>query len=142
MSSRYLLLIFSALLLFTSCKKKLKTFTSLGPEETGITFSNRIAENDTMNILAFEYVYNGGGVALGDFNNDSLPDIYFTGNSVDNKLYINKGVSGNGSLEFEDVTKQAKVAAENKWSSGVALIDINNDGLLGYLRLFHRSQGC
>lgn len=102
----------------------------LDSEETGINFSNRIAENDTMNILAFEYVYNGGGVALGDFNNDSLPDIYFTGNSVDNKLYLNKGAGGDGGLRFEDVTKKAGVAAENKWSSGVAVIDINNDGLL------------
>lgn len=130
MSNRYLLLLLFAVLLLNSCKKKLKTFTMLDSEETGINFSNRIAENDTMNILAFEYVYNGGGVALGDFNNDSLPDIYFTGNSVDNKLYLNKGTSDNGSLRFEDVTKKAGVAAENKWSSGVALIDINNDGLL------------
>lgn len=129
MSVRYLLLIFTAVFLFGSCKKKLKTFTLLDSEDTGIAFSNRIAENDTMNILAFEYVYNGGGVALGDFNNDSLPDIYFTGNSVDNKLYLNKG-DKNGSLQFEDITQKAGVAAENKWSSGVALIDINNDGLL------------
>ena len=129
-SVRYLLCSLLAASLFVSCKKELKTFTQLDPEETGITFSNRIAENDTMNILAFEYVYNGGGVALGDFNNDSLPDVYFTGNSVDNKLYLNKGVSENGSLKFEDVTKKSGVTAENKWSSGVALIDINNDGLL------------
>ncbi|WP_310590355.1 VCBS repeat-containing protein [Dyadobacter sp. NIV53] len=126
---RYLPVIFIAVFLLSSCRKKLKTFTLLGSDETGIAFSNRIAENDTMNILAFEYVYNGGGVALGDFNNDSLPDIYFTGNSVDNKLYLNKG-DKNGSLQFEDITKQAGVAAENKWSSGVALVDINNDGLL------------
>ncbi|MCF2443013.1 VCBS repeat-containing protein [Dyadobacter sp. CY345] len=130
MSVRYLLLLFLVIPLLNSCKKKLKTFTMLDSEETGINFSNRIAENDTMNILAFEYVYNGGGVALGDFNNDSLPDIYFTGNSVDNKLYLNKGADDDGGLRFEDVTKKAGVAAENKWSSGVALIDINNDGLL------------
>jgi len=130
MSARYFLLILATIFLFSSCKKKLKTFTLLDSEDTGIKFSNRIAENDTMNILSFEYVYNGGGVALGDFNNDSLPDIYFTGNSVDNKLYINKGGADGESLKFEDVTKQAGVAAENKWSSGVALIDINNDGLL------------
>lgn len=130
MSLRYFLLVAVAVLSLSSCKKKLKTFTLLNSDETGITFSNRIAENDTMNVLAFEYVYNGGGVALGDFNNDSLPDIYFTGNSVDNVLYLNKGASDDGTLKFEDVTKTAGVAAENKWSSGVALIDINNDGLL------------
>ncbi|GGH38296.1 hypothetical protein GCM10007423_31900 [Dyadobacter endophyticus] len=111
--------------LLVSCKKDLKTFTELPAGETGIRFSNRIAENDTMNILAFEYVYNGGGVALGDFNNDSLPDVYFTGNTVPNKLYLNKG-----DFKFEDVTKKAGVAPENKWSTGVALVDINNDKLL------------
>jgi len=130
MFGRYLLFSVFAASLFFSCKKELKTFTQLDPDETGITFSNRIAENDTMNILAFEYVYNGGGVALGDFNNDNLPDIYFTGNSVDNKLYLNKGAGDDGGLRFEDITKKAGVAAENKWSSGVALIDINSDGLL------------
>jgi hypothetical protein len=101
MSARYFLLVFAAVFLVTSCKERLKTFTLLDSDETGITFSNRIAENDTMNILSFEYVYNGGGVALGDFNNDSLVDIYFTGNSVDNKLYINKGEPGE--LKYEDV---------------------------------------
>ncbi|QRR01809.1 VCBS repeat-containing protein [Dyadobacter sandarakinus] len=114
-----------AVCMLISCRKELKTFTLLSPDETGISFSNRIAENDTMNVLAFEYVYNGGGVALGDFNNDSLPDIYFTGNSVDNKLYLNKG-----DFRFEDVSHAAGVEAKDKWSTGVALVDINNDNLL------------
>ncbi|MCF2498497.1 FG-GAP-like repeat-containing protein [Dyadobacter chenhuakuii] len=118
-----ILLVVAALL--SSCNKKQKTFTLLDSDETGIQFSNRIAENDTMNILSFEYVYNGGGVALGDFNNDSLPDVYFTGNSVENKLYLNKG-----DFKFEDVTRKAGVEAKNKWSTGVALIDINADNLL------------
>jgi hypothetical protein len=125
MSLKYYYPALLILLLLASCKKKLKTFTQLDSDETGIQFSNRIAENDTMNILAFEYVYNGGGVALGDFNNDSLPDVYFTGNSVDNKLYLNKG-----DFKFEDVTKKAGVEGKDKWSTGVALIDINNDNLL------------
>ncbi|MCE7058953.1 VCBS repeat-containing protein [Dyadobacter sp. CY343] len=115
--------LFSSLLL--ACKKEVKTFTQLDPDGTGISFANRIAENDTMNILAFEYVYNGGGVALGDFNNDSLTDVYFTGNTVENRLYLNKG-----DFKFEDITKQAGVAPKNKWSTGVALVDINNDNLL------------
>ncbi|WP_247235240.1 VCBS repeat-containing protein [Telluribacter sp. SYSU D00476] len=119
----YLLLITG--LLFASCKNNDTLFTSLSPDDTGIRFANRITENDTMNILAFEYVYNGGGVALGDFNNDSLTDVYFTGNTTSNKLYLNKG-----DFKFEDITDKAGVSADKRWSSGVALIDINNDGLL------------
>lgn len=111
-----------------SCKEK-KLFTELDPAATGITFSNRIAENDTLSILTFEYIYNGGGVAVGDFNNDNLTDIYFTGNTTTNKLYLNKSKAGE-SLHFEDVTQKAGVSGENRWSSGVALIDINNDKLL------------
>ncbi len=100
-------------------------FTQLPAEETNITFSNRITEHDTMNVLTFEYVYNGGGVALGDFNNDKLVDVYFTGNQVDNKLYLNKG-----EFQFMDVSKKSNVEAKGKWCSGVALVDINNDKLL------------
>lgn len=122
----YFLLLVS---LFTiSCKEK-TLFTQLDSNKTGIVFSNRIAENDTLNILTFEYVYNGGGVAMGDFNNDNLTDIYFTGNTTENKLYINKTQKGEG-LHFEDVTQKAGVTGEKRWSSGVALVDINNDNLL------------
>jgi enediyne biosynthesis protein E4 len=115
-------LLFSLLLL--SCSDD-TVFTQLPAEETNITFSNRITEHDTMNVLTFEYVHNGGGVALGDFNNDKLVDVYFTGNQVDNKLYLNKG-----DFKFEDVSKKADVEAKGKWCSGVALVDINNDKLL------------
>lgn len=125
MSAKRLLPVLIGVVLLVSCKKELKTFTELPAGETGIHFSNRIAENDTMNILAFEYVYNGGGVALGDFNNDSLPDVYFTGNTTPNKLYLNKG-----DFKFEDVTDRAGVAPKDKWSTGVALVDINHDNLL------------
>jgi enediyne biosynthesis protein E4 len=115
-------LIFSSLL--WSCGSD-TVFTQLPAEETNITFSNRITELDTMNVLTFEYVHNGGGVALGDFNNDKLVDVYFTGNQVDNKLYLNKG-----DFKFEDVSKKANVEAKGQWCSGVALVDINNDKLL------------
>ncbi len=111
-----------------SCKEK-TLFTELKPEDTGIVFSNRIAENDSLNILTFEYIYNGGGVAMGDFNNDNLTDVYFTGNTTQNKLYLNRTKAGE-SLRFEDVTEKAGVNGENRWSSGVALVDINNDNLL------------
>ena len=71
-----------------------------------------------------EYLYNGGGVAIGDFNNDNRPDIYFTASQVENRLYLNKG-----DFSFEDVTKGAKVTGEGRWCNGAAVVDINNDGL-------------
>lgn len=111
-----------------SCKEK-TLFSDLKSEDTGITFSNRIVENDTLNILTFEYVYNGGGVAMGDFNNDNLTDIYFTANTTTNKLYLNKTKQGE-KLKFEEVTEKAGVNGHDRWSSGVALVDINNDNLL------------
>ncbi len=134
--SRFLL-VFSCVFLvagisfLTSCKKNNEAlFTSLSAEDTGIQFSNRITENDTMNIVSFEYIYNGGGVAMGDFNNDNKTDIYFTGNQVSNKLYLNKTADSSSALKFVDVTDKAKVSGEGKWCSGVSLIDINNDNLL------------
>jgi enediyne biosynthesis protein E4 len=130
MTAKYLsfFLLISSFFLY-SCGSD-TVFTKLSAEETNITFSNRITELDTMNVLTFEYVNNGGGVALGDFNNDKLIDIYFTGNQVDNKLYLNKGDLNGESLRFEDVSKKANVEAKGKWCSGVALVDINNDKLL------------
>ena len=125
MTAKYLLflLLISSFFLY-SCGNE-TVFTKLPAEETNITFSNRITELDTMNVLTFEYVNNGGGVALGDFNNDKLVDVYFTGNQVDNKLYLNKG-----NFKFDDVSKKANVEGKGKWCSGVALVDINNDKLL------------
>ena len=125
MTAKFLpfLLLISSLFLY-SCGND-TVFTKLSAEETNITFSNRITELDTMNVLTFEYVNNGGGVALGDFNNDKLVDVYFTGNQVDNKLYLNKG-----DFKFTDVSEKANVEAKGKWCSGVALVDINNDKLL------------
>ncbi len=124
--SVYIILLLS--LSIYSCKEK-TLFSELKSADTGIMFSNRIAENDTLNILTFEYVYNGGGVAMGDFNNDNLTDVYFTGNTTSNKLYLNKTKQGE-KLKFEDITEKAGVNGNNRWSSGVALIDINNDKLL------------
>ena len=109
----------------SSCNQKKKLFTLLDPVKTGITFSNRITENDSINIVDNEYVYNGGGVAIGDFNNDGLQDVYFSGNMVSNKLYLNKG-----DFNFQDITEQSGVNGKGRWCSGIALVDINNDGLL------------
>jgi enediyne biosynthesis protein E4 len=116
------------LLLFTvACKKKEQAtlFNLISPEESGITFSNDLNEDDTVNILKMEYVYNGGGVAVGDFNNDGLSDLFFTANRVPNSLYLNEG-----DLKFKDVTHVAGVEGNDKWRAGVTLVDINNDGWL------------
>ncbi len=109
---------------FFSCKQKQSLFREIDPEKSGIHFNNLIVENDTLNAMNYEYIYNGGGVGVGDFNNDGLPDIYFTGNRVPNKLYLNRG-----GMKFEDVTDAAGVGGNQKWCKGVSVIDINNDGL-------------
>ena len=113
-------------IIFISCKpEKTTLFSLIPPEQSRITFSNRIVENDTLNILKEEYIYNGGGVGVGDFNNDGLSDLYFTGNMVDNALYLNQG-----DMQFQDITIEARVAGNGQWCSGVALVDINQDGWL------------
>ena len=113
-------------ILFFACNKKPATlFNSLPASNTGIDFQNNIADNDSFNILDYIYYYNGGGVAIGDFNNDGLPDIYFTSNRGSNKLYLNKG-----HLRFEDITDKAGVQGKGNWKTGVTLADVNGDGLL------------
>lgn len=123
---KQLLLASVLVLTFYSCKQKeLPLFREVKSAESGITFSNTIAEYEQLNMIKYQYLYNGGGVGIGDFNNDSLPDIYFTSSIQSNKLFLNRG-----HLKFEDVTMQAGVTGENKWSRGTAIVDINNDGLL------------
>lgn len=101
-------------------------FKKRASSETGVSFSNRIDENYERNYFdTFAYVYNGAGVATGDFNNDGLMDIYFTGNEVANKLYLNKG-----GMKFSDISKSAGVEGTSGWDNGVTLVDINNDGYL------------
>ncbi|HEV8272886.1 MAG TPA: VCBS repeat-containing protein [Chitinophagaceae bacterium] len=114
----------SIILLLASCNdKSLGKFVKLSKDETGITFTNQIFENDSINIFDFANIYNGGGVGVGDFNNDGLQDLYFTGNMVPNKLYLNKG-----DLKFQDITKESQTDGKGIWSRGVAVVDINNDG--------------
>ncbi|RKN80311.1 hypothetical protein D7Z94_13115 [Ulvibacterium marinum] len=109
-----------------SCKEEKTTlFSKVSSSHSGITFNNRIMETDSFNILTSEYIFNGGGVALGDFNNDSKPDIFFTGNQVPNKLYLNRG-----GFKFKDVSALAEIEAEKKWATGVTVVDINNDNFL------------
>lgn len=100
-------------------------FQKMDPDETGVTFSNRVAPNDTLNIINYTNMYNGGGVAVADFNNDGWQDIYFTGNMVENEMYLNEG-----QFEFRNVTTEANVEGKDRWSSGVAAVDINGDELM------------
>ena len=97
-------------------------FKLLPPSKTGIHFNNQLFENDTLNILNQANIYNGGGVGIGDFNKDGLMDVYFAGNMVSNKLYLNKG-----NLQFSDITKIANVDGQGRWSTGVTIVDINRD---------------
>jgi hypothetical protein len=110
----------------TSCfspKKKEGLYLSILPSsETGIDFENTIAEDDSTNMFVNEYTYMGGGVGIGDFNNDGLQDVFFSGNQVSSKLYINKG-----KMRFEDITEKASIQT-NTWCTGVSIVDINNDG--------------
>lgn len=109
---------------FSACKQKSNTLFRLLPgSETGVLFNNTILENDSFNILTHEYIYNGGGVGIADFNNDGLSDIFFTGNLVPNKLYLNKG-----DLKFEDISEKANINVPGRWNSGVAIADVNKDG--------------
>ena len=100
-------------------------FTRLSASETGIAFRNGIIERDGFNVLEYEYFYNGGGVAAGDVNGDGLPDLYFSANMEQDRLYLNRG-----GLAFEDVTEQAGLASEFGWTTGVTMGDINGDGHL------------
>ena len=114
------------LLLLCNCEKTLPTqFTKVDPNYSGVSFANTLALTEEYNPYTYRNFYNGGGVALGDINNDGLLDIYFSGNLVSNKLYLNKG-----NFQFEDITAQAGLACENVWSSGVNMVDINGDGWL------------
>ena len=110
-------------ILFVSCRKNKTLFNELPPSKTGIYFNNKITESDSINPMDETNIYNGAGVGVGDFNNDGLQDLYFAGNQVSNKLYLNKG-----NLKFQDVTAEAGVDGEGRWSKGISVVDINNDG--------------
>ncbi len=123
---RNLVILFLLFLLVSSCashkKKEGLSFSILPASKTGVDFKNTIVENDSTNMFVNEYTYMGGGVGIGDFNNDGLPDIFFAGNQVSSALYINKG-----NMHFENITKNAGVTTSG-WCTGVSVTDINNDG--------------
>lgn len=111
----------------SGCKTDTKTtlFTLLPPGETGIRFKNILRETQEFNVLEYGYLYNGGGVAIGDVNNDGLADIYFTGNMVGSHLYLNQG-----NFEFDEIAQEAGVFAEGLWNTGTTMADVNADGWL------------
>ncbi len=124
--SQLFILIFSAAIFtcFTGCtsKKSVSLFTSIAPARSEIDFENSLTETEQINLITNEYTYMGGGVGIGDFNNDGLQDIFFTANQISCRLYINKG-----GFSFEDITKKAGLTT-SQWCTGVSITDINNDG--------------
>ncbi len=115
-------------LLMTGCKSKPKDpplFVTLDNTKTGLDFSNNLSYNKDFNLFKYMYFYNGGGVGAGDFNNDGKIDLFFASNQHQNKIYLNQG-----ELHFKDVTKEAGIPDDGGWSTGISVVDINNDGLL------------
>src|SRR5687768_12644817 len=99
-------------------------FRLLSADRTGVTFANTITADDSLNVQTDVYVYNGAGVAIGDIDNDGLPDIFFSGNMVSSRLYVNKG-----KMRFDDITERAGVTTRS-WATGATMADINGDGYL------------
>ena len=120
-------IIFFALLILAlaSCDQPLTQFTRITPDASGLDFRNDLTETQHNNIMTYEYTYNGGGIAVGDLNQDGLADVYFSGNTVPNKLFLNKG-----DWRFEDITDLAKTAGRQDWKTGVTMADVNGDGWL------------
>lgn len=128
--SKSIVLLALLILIFTNCSKnnsenKDALFTKLDPASTGINFVNEVKNGPEMNIFKYRNFYNGGGVAIGDINNDGLADVYFTSNLGTNKLYLNKG-----NFKFQEISKTAGIEGTKSWSTGVVMVDINGDGLL------------
>ena len=109
----------------SACEREQPLFTLIPPSKTGISFVNSIVEQESFNVLEYEYFYNGAGVAAGDINNDGLPDLFFTANLQPDKLYLNLG-----NWQFEDITEQAGIRYFPTWTTGVTMADVNGDGWL------------
>jgi len=134
-SNLHLLVVFISTSLLISCNKEPSRdlypeelaggFNLLPSEETGIDFNNTIEESEYFNQFFYGHIYLGSGVGIGDINNDGLPDIFFGGNQVNDKLYLNKG-----GFKFEDITENSKIALDSGWTWGVTMADVNSDGYL------------
>ena len=123
-SLTYLSFIYIAIIFYSCQDNEQPRFRLVNPTESGINFNNTIKENDSVNVVDFLNVYNGGGVAVGDINNDGMLDAYFSGNMVSGRLYLNKG-----NLKFDDISNQSGIM-DNRWGTGVTMVDINQDGWL------------
>lgn len=125
---RHTLLCITIVVCFSTCNnqdRSKKIFNLLSKNQTKILFSNNLTESDSLNYFTYPYLYLGGGVSAGDINNDGLIDLYFTGNMVENRLYLNKG-----NLQFEDISVSAHVTGDSRWYTGSTMADVNNDGYL------------
>ncbi len=133
--SKFIYSCFVGLMVFVSCAKEQQEesnianqdalFTKLSSKITNIDFMNEVYNEKDLNIFKYRNFYNGGGVGIGDINNDGLPDVYLTANKKENKLYLNKG-----DFAFQDISVSSKTTGKNAWSTGVVMVDINADGLL------------
>ncbi|MEO5998811.1 MAG: VCBS repeat-containing protein [Chitinophagaceae bacterium] len=119
--TRYLLYI-SILYCFCACNRTDTLFVRIFSNHSGISFNNKVTENDSINPIDAEFLYNGGGVAVGDFNKDGRPDLYFTASQVFNRMYLNEG-----DFTFRDITSQANVSGEGHWCNAASVVVINND---------------
>ena len=126
---RYIAILLSSFLLVAGCSPSSHhrtdsrtVFRLVDPDHSNIHFSNELFEDEGLNIITFEYLYNGAGVGIGDVNNDGLQDIFFSGNMVAPKLYLNQG-----DMKFLDATASAGISAGGRWATGVTMVDINND---------------
>lgn len=123
--------VFAWAVILSACQKNKTTqtenpvFTKVTSDQSGVKFVNTVTNSSDFNILTYRNYYNGGGVAIGDINNDGLSDVYMTANMGSNKLYLNKG-----NMKFEDISEKAGVTSSKLWSTGAVMVDINSDGLL------------
>ena len=125
LSTHKLILFFGFILSLVSCNKESSLFRNVTPRESGVDFENKLIESDSLNILDYLYFYNGGGAAIGDINNDGLPDLFFSSNQHENQLYLNTG-----NLRFKNISKKAAITGNNSWNTGAIMADVNGDGWL------------